>query len=119
MRNFAFLFGKYRIVTGSANFASMIQTAFATYGLSSAQQAAFATLNTALQSAYTAAITPETRTSAAILTKNQAITNMRANAKTLAKVTGYRHRHGEQFAAGVAPGFCPAPFRRPGRGSFH
>ena len=48
-----FYFGKdANVVTGSANFASLIATGFATYGLTSAQSVAFGLLNTALQSSF-------------------------------------------------------------------
>jgi len=58
-----FYFGKNAdVVTGSANFASLIATGFASYGLTSAQSTAFGTLNTSLQSAYLAAVEPTTRT---------------------------------------------------------
>src|SRR5206468_11466120 len=74
------------IVTGSANFASSTATAFATFGLSSAQATFFGTLNTALQSAYTAAITPATRTPVTIEQKNTALVNMRRNAILLSTI---------------------------------
>src|SRR4051812_10741944 len=74
------------IVTGSANFASSIVTAFATFGLTSAQSTAFGTLNTALQSSYTAGITPATRTPVTIEAKNTALVNMRRNAILLSKI---------------------------------
>src|SRR3954465_4714087 len=76
-----FYFGKDAdIVAGSANFASLIATGFASYGLSSARQTAVAALNTALQSAYSAAINPSTRTPVTIEAKTLAIQSMRANA---------------------------------------
>jgi hypothetical protein len=74
------------IVAGSANFASKIATGFASYGLTSAQSTAFGLLNTALQSAYTAAVTPSTRTPIAIGDKDLAITNMRKSAVSLSKI---------------------------------
>jgi hypothetical protein len=82
-----FYYGKDAdIVAGSANFASLIATGFASYGLTSAQSTAFGTLNTALQSAYSAAVNPSTRTPVAIEAKNLALRNMRANAILLAKI---------------------------------
>jgi hypothetical protein len=82
-----FYFGKDAdIVAGSANFASLIATGFASYGLTSAQSTAFGTLNTALQSAYTAAVNPSTRTPVSVEAKDTAIKNMRANATLLAKI---------------------------------
>ena len=74
------------VVTGSANFASLIATGFASYGLTSAQSTAFGTLNTSLQTAYSAAIEPSTRTRVTIATKNLALKNMRASAILLAKI---------------------------------
>jgi len=74
------------VVAGSANFASLIATGFASYGLTSAQSTSFGTLNTALQSAYSAAIEPTTRTRVTITTKNQAIKTLRASAILLAKI---------------------------------
>ncbi|HEX3357333.1 MAG TPA: hypothetical protein VHS31_10220 [Tepidisphaeraceae bacterium] len=82
-----FYFGKDAdIVTGSANFASLIATGFASYGLSSAQSTAFGLLNTALQSAYTASVNPSTRTPVTVEASRTAIKNMRANATLLAKI---------------------------------
>ena len=57
------------IVAGSDNFATLISSGPTTYGLVAAQSTAFGLLNTALQSAYTTAITPETRTSVSISAK--------------------------------------------------
>jgi hypothetical protein len=80
----------YRItadaVAGSANFASLIATGFASYGLTSAQSTGFGTLNTALQSAWTDATEPTTRTRITIAQKNLCLRNMRANAVLLAKI---------------------------------
>jgi hypothetical protein len=74
------------IVTASANFASLIAAQPTDYALTPAQATAFGLLNTALQSSYTAAITPETRTPVAIEEKNLAIRNMRTMAIGLAKL---------------------------------
>lgn len=74
------------VVSGSANFAALIATGYASYGLTTAQATAFGTLNTALQTAYSAAIEPTTRTRVTIATKNQAIRNMRASAILLSKI---------------------------------
>jgi hypothetical protein len=82
-----FYFGKdATVVTGSANFASVIATDFASLGLTSAQSTAFGTLNTALQSAYSAAVDPTTRTRVTIADKNLALKNMRSSAILLAKI---------------------------------
>src|SRR5437867_7748661 len=82
-----FYFGKDAdIVAGSANFASLIATGFASYGLTTGQATAFGTLNTALQSAQSAAVNPPTRTPVAIEARNVALRNMRASAINLAKI---------------------------------
>jgi hypothetical protein len=74
------------VVAGSANFASLLATGFASYGITSVQQAAFAALNAALQSAYSAAVSPSTRTPGSVMAKNTAIRNVRANAILLGKI---------------------------------
>ena len=74
------------VVTGSANFASVIATDFASLGLTTAQATAFGTLNTALQAAYSAAIDPTTRTRVTIADKTLALKNMRSSAILLAKI---------------------------------
>ena len=61
------------IVAGSANFASLTATGFASYGLSTGQATAFGALNTTLQSAYSAAINPSTRTPVTIEAKRVAL----------------------------------------------
>jgi hypothetical protein len=82
-----FYYGKDAdIVAGSANFASLIATGFASYGLTTGQATAFGTLNTALQSAYSAAVNPSTRTPVTVEAKTLAIEAMRANAILLAKI---------------------------------
>lgn len=85
LRNF--YFGKdATIVSGSANFAALIATGFAGYGLTTGQAGAFGTLNTALQTAYTAAINPATKTRVTVAAKVLAIRNMRASAVVLSKI---------------------------------
>ena len=74
------------IVSGSANFASLISTGFAGYGLTSAQATGFGTLNTSLQGVYSVAIEPSTKTRVTVAAKNLAIKNMRANAVLLSKI---------------------------------
>ena len=82
-----FYFGKEaNIVTGSANFATLISTGFAGYGLTTGQATSYGTLNTALQTAYSTAIEPSTRTRGTIAVKNAAIKAMRASAINLAKI---------------------------------
>ena len=74
------------LVTWSNNLSSMLSTGFATYGITSAQATAFATLNTAWVAAYNLAANDGTRTPAAIITKNQARYNMVQNARVLAGI---------------------------------
>jgi hypothetical protein len=74
------------VVAGSASFASLLATGFASYGITSGQQAVFAELNATLQSAYAAAVAPGTRTPVAVRAKNIAIRNVRANAIHLGKI---------------------------------
>ena len=82
-----FYYGKTAdVVAGSDNFASLIATGFAGYGLTSAQATAFGTLNAALQTAWSESFEPTTRTRVAIATRNQAVKNMRASAILLAKI---------------------------------
>jgi len=82
-----FYFGKDAdVVAGSASFAALILASPTTYGLVAAQATAFGLLNTALQSAYTAAVSPPTRGPVSIQAKNQAIADMRVSAVNLAKI---------------------------------
>ena len=74
------------IVTGSANFSTLISAAPTTYGLVAAQATAFAALNTSLQNAYSEAIEPSTRTPVSIEAKNIALRAMRAEAILLSKI---------------------------------
>ena len=74
------------IVAGSANFAACIAAAPAAYGLTEAQATAFGALNAALQSAYTAANEPATRSPVAIADKNLAIANVRESALNLGRI---------------------------------
>jgi hypothetical protein len=73
-------------VAGAANFAAGIATDFASLGLTTAQQSAFGLVNSSLQSAWTASINPETRTSVSIEARDLALKNMREMAVDLAKI---------------------------------
>jgi hypothetical protein len=82
-----FYFGKDAdIVAGAANFAALITATPTSYGLTAAQATSFGTLKTNLQSAYTAAVEPTTRTPVSIEAKNIALKNMRNGAIALAKI---------------------------------
>jgi hypothetical protein len=112
-----FYFGKQaNIVVGSANFAALISASPVSFGLSAAQATAFGVVDTALQSAYIAAVTPETRTSVTIQAKDRAIHNMRAQAITLAKlIYGTATVTDSQLVSlGLLPRTVPTPRRVPG-----
>ena len=82
-----FYYGKDAdVVAGSGNFAALISASAPTYGLLPAQATAFGVLNSALQSAYTDAVSPPTRGPVSIQAKNQALHNMRVSAINLAKI---------------------------------
>jgi hypothetical protein len=107
-----FYYGKQAdIVAGSANFASLISTGFASYGLTSAQATSFGTVNTALQASYTAAITPETRTPVSIEQKNLDIRTMRTMAINLAKIIYATPtvNDAQLVALGLLPRTVPTP----------
>jgi hypothetical protein len=99
------------IVAGSANFASLTATGFATYGLSSAQAATFGTLNTTLQAAYAAAVNPSTRTPVAVAAKDLAIRNMRAGAVLYGSIAYATSTvsDAQLVALGLLPRAAPAP----------
>jgi hypothetical protein len=104
------------IVAGAANFATLISGSASTYGLTSAQATSFGTLNTALQSAYTTAITPETRTPVAIEAKNLALINMRRNAILLARIiySTLTVTNAQLVSLGLLPRTIPTPRPVPG-----
>lgn len=74
------------IVAGSANFSALINESPTTYGLVTGQATGFATLNSTLQTAWTASITPETRTSVVIEERNIAKQAVRKQAMLLSKI---------------------------------
>src|SRR5689334_20139871 len=75
-----------RILTGSANFSTLITGAPTTYGLVAAQATAYAALNTAYAAAYDAAKDPGTRTTVTVAAKDQARRSLVASAKQLAAI---------------------------------
>jgi hypothetical protein len=99
------------IVAGSANFAAKLVADAVSLGITPAQATAFGVVNTALQSAWTAAVTPETRTSAAIELKNDAIKRMRAAAIPLAKqiIGNGAVSDSELILLGLLPRTSPGP----------
>jgi hypothetical protein len=78
------------LVTWSANFSTRISATPTAFGLTAGQATAYATLNTAWATAFTAASNDATRTPSAIITKNDARDALVANARMLAKIVqGY------------------------------
>jgi hypothetical protein len=111
-----FYFGKHAdVVAGSANFASLIATGFASYGLTSAQSTAFGTLNTALQSAYSAAVNPPTRTPVTVEALGVALRAMRVSAINLAKIvySTTTVNDSQLVALGLLPRSARTPIPRP------
>lgn len=110
VRNF-YLRKQADAVAGSANFASMIETDFADYGLTSAQSVTFQGLNTALQDSYTTAMEPMTRTPVAIEAKDEALKDMRDNAILLARIIYATSTvtDAQLVALGLLPRPVPAP----------
>ena len=84
-RNF-YLRRQAEIVSGSANFASLIVANAALYGLTSSQSTGYQTLDSVLQAAYSAAVNPDTRTPVAIGAKDLAIRNVRDRAIVISKI---------------------------------
>lgn len=74
------------IASGSANFTMYIVATPAAFGLVAAQATAYGALNLAYQEAYSAAITPASRTKAAVAAKNAAKKALRTMAADLAKI---------------------------------
>jgi hypothetical protein len=104
----------------SANFESAIDTEFATYGLTTGQATAYTALDSAFQTAYTAATDPGTRTPVAIAAKDAARAALVANARVLAAVVNafpattnaMRTTLGlNPYATGTTP--VPAPTTQP------
>src|SRR4051794_38326407 len=57
-------------VDGSANFAALLVSEGTSLGITAAQSTAYGVVNTALQAAWTTAVTPETRTKISVEAKN-------------------------------------------------
>ena len=75
-----------QLATFSANFQTLVAANFASYGLTSAQSAAFTSVNSAWLAAYTAASNDGTRTPAAIMTKLEARRTMVQKLRELARI---------------------------------
>jgi hypothetical protein len=107
-----FYYGKHAdIVAGSANFSTLITGSPTSYGLTAGQATTFGTLNTALQSAYTAAVNPSTRTPVTVEALTLAIKNMRANAILLGKIVYATSTVNDAQLVGL--GLLPRPSRTP------
>src|SRR4051812_46581987 len=74
------------MVSGSAVFSAMINADAAAFGLSDAQALAYGEIDAALQSAFTVATTPGTRTPVAVSQKNSAMKSMQRSAKSLTDI---------------------------------
>lgn len=81
-----FLGNDATLATGAANFNTRITATPTVFGLTAAQATAYAAVNTAYQTAYTAAINPATRTRGAIATKDDARKNLRTMSSDYAKI---------------------------------
>ena len=74
------------VVAGTANFAAGVAGDYAGLGLTEAQSVQMGELNAVLQAAWTASVTPETRTSVAVEARNLALTKARETAIHLAHI---------------------------------
>ena len=107
-----FYLGKHAdIVAGSANFSTLITASPTSYGLTAGQATSFGTLNTALQSAFSAAVNPPTRTPVTVEALTLAIKNMRASAVLLAKIVYATPTVNDSQLVGL--GLLPRPSRAP------
>jgi hypothetical protein len=73
-------------VLWSQTFVNVVGAAAAAYGVSATLMTAFETINTTLQTAWTAAIEPSTRTKGVVAAKNDALKAMKAAAKNLVSI---------------------------------
>ena len=99
------------VVSGSANFATLISATPTAYGLVAAQATAYAALNTALQTAYATATEPTTRTPVSIQAKDLALKNVKASAKNLSQMVRATTTvtDAQLVALGLTPRTKPAP----------
>lgn len=94
-----------RIVAGSARFASRINASPSAFGLSPERAASYAALDAILQSAYHAAITPNTRTPVAVREKDEALRAARLEAARVASIISATTTvdDGQLLALGLLP----------------
>ncbi len=104
------------LATGSANFSTKISATPTSYGLVAGQATAYAALNTAFQSAYSAAITPATRTKSTVAAKDSARTPLRQMASDLAKIIDGTPTvtNAQRVDLGIAVRATPSPRPAPG-----
>ena len=117
MRNSFFVNAKDAdLVNSSANFSLKITDDPLMYGLSAADAAAYSALNTAYQQAYQTAITPETRTKAAVRNKDDAKAALCKKASLLSKkIDGTEGvTDAQKIDLGLATGTKPSPVSDPG-----
>lgn len=74
------------LVTWSTNFNTLINDTPTAYGLTAAQGTAYEAFHNAFVNAYAEAQNPSTRTPSNIVAKNEAMTNLKANARLLAGI---------------------------------
>ena len=104
------------VLTGSANFSTLVSAAPTTYNLTAAQATAYATLNTSYSTAYNAAKEPSTRTSVTIATKDAAKSALVASAKSLAAIirSSSSVTDSQLLALGLSRRSAPMPVPPPG-----
>ena len=73
-------------VAWSQNFATKIESDFATYGLTAVQSSAFQTVNNELQAAFLATQNPDLKSKVAVRRKNTALAAMKAMARNLVSI---------------------------------
>ena len=114
-KNFYFL-GDSQLALASANFSALISAAPTTYSLTAAQATAYATLNTAYQTALGLATAESTRTKVTIGNKKIARDNLRANAILLAGIARNTPTvtNPQLEALGLLPRTIPTPIPAPG-----
>ena len=104
------------IASGSANFSTKITATPTVFGLVAAQAVLYAAVNSTYQSAFTAAITPATRTKGTISSKNDAKKAVRTMASDFAKIIDGTPTvtNQQKIDLGLSVRMTPAPIPRPG-----
>ena len=99
------------VVSGCNNFAQLIASDPASYGISSEEATAFGELNATLQSTYLASANPSTRTTVAVAAKNTALLEMRNYAMLLTKIMYLKPTVSDEQLIGL--GLSPRQGRSP------